>query len=164
MEQTAHTDAPVTTDGERMEMKPRAEPSPAPPPAQTEPSTIEQKPEPSGHRAPDIRVSSIATNEKRTRQEQEDKPNKPPRVLPNTYWTRKGGGWILEYKRKIKHKWLYEYFGLLKLETWNQLKGRYQDEKLKGIIKGVIGAKRTELQRARNSRPGRYRLRLVGKR
>jgi hypothetical protein len=90
--------------------------------------------------------------------------NKPPRVLPNTYWTRKGGGWILEFKKKVKREWLYEYYGSLKLETWNQLKGVYQDEKLKGIIKGIIGAKRAELQRARNSRPGRNRLRLVGQR
>jgi acyl-CoA-binding protein len=40
--------------------------------------------------------------------------------------------------------WLYEYYGMLKLETWNQLKGKYQDERLKGII----DAKRAELQRA----------------
>jgi hypothetical protein len=89
---------------------------------------------------------------------------KPPRVFPNTYWSRKGGGWVLEFKKKIKGEWLYEYYGLLKLETWQQLKERYQDEKLEGIIKGVILAKRSELQRARNSRPGNHRLRLVGQR
>jgi hypothetical protein len=90
----------------------------------------------------------------------DDDPNKPPRVLPNTYWTRKGGGWVLEFKKKVKREWLYEYYGLLKLETWNQLKGRVQDEKLKDILKGVIGAKRSELQRARGSRPGHHSLRL----
>jgi hypothetical protein len=92
----------------------------------------------------------------------DDDPDKPPRVEPHTYWTRKGGGWVLEFKRKLKHKWLYEYYGSLKLETWNQLKGRYQDEKLKDVIRGIIGAKRAELQRARDSRSGGHRLRLVG--
>ena len=71
---------------------------------------------------------------------------------------------VLEFKKKVKREWLYEYYGLLKLETWNQLKGRYQDEKLKDILKGIIGAKRAELQRTRGSRPGRNRLRLVGQR
>jgi len=94
----------------------------------------------------------------------DDDPNKPPRVLPNTYWTRKGGGWVLEFKRKVKREWLYEYYGLLKLETWNQLKERYRDEKLEGIVKGVILAKREELKRSRNPRPGGHSLRLVGKR
>jgi hypothetical protein len=37
------------------------------------------------------------------------------------------------------------------------LKQRRQDEKLKGIVKGVILAERTELERARSSRPGRHK-------
>jgi hypothetical protein len=114
--------------------------------------------------AAEEKPASLPTPPARPKRATEDDPNKPPRVLPNTYWTRKGGGWVLEFKKKTKREWLYEYYGLLKLETWNQLKGRYQDERLKGIIKGIIGAKRTELERARGSRPGRHSLRLVGER
>jgi hypothetical protein len=90
-------------------------------------------------------------------------PDKPPRVLPNTYWLRKGSGWVLEYKRKVRHKWLYEYFGLLDLDTWNQLKGSCEHEKLANIIKGIILAKRAERERAQHSVAANHRLRLVGK-
>jgi hypothetical protein len=93
-----------------------------------------------------------------------DDPDKPPRVLPNTYWTRKGRGWTLEFKKKVKQEWLYEYYGLLKFETWDNLKQSYQDDELKDIIKGIIIAKRSELQRARDSRSAAHSLRLVGKR
>lgn len=58
MERIAHTEAPAPSDGEQA-TRIRPDPLPAPAPAQAEPSKIaERKPEPSGHRAPDIRVSS----------------------------------------------------------------------------------------------------------
>ncbi|MGH9834947.1 MAG: hypothetical protein ACRD9Y_18155 [Blastocatellia bacterium] len=63
---------------------------------------------------------------------------KPPRVLPNTYWTRKGGGWILEYKRKVKHKWQYAYLGLLDLDTWNSLRTQHTAETLAPIIRDTV--------------------------
>ncbi len=57
MERIAHTEAPAPSDGEQA-TRIRPDPLPAPAPAQTKPSIIiEQKPEPSGHSAPDIRVS-----------------------------------------------------------------------------------------------------------
>jgi hypothetical protein len=110
------------------------------------------------------REPSIYREERSRKAPQDDDPNKPPRVLPNTYWTRKGGGWILEYKRKVKHKWQYEYFGLIDLKLWNKLKGRFDYEKLSDILKGIIRARRTKLQRARDFQTGRPRLRIVGKR
>jgi len=69
----------------------------------------------------------------------------------------------LEYKRKVKHQWLYEYFGLLELETWEQLKGRYEQEKLINIIRGIILARRAERQRIEHPDTANHRLRLVGK-
>jgi hypothetical protein len=61
--------------------------------------------------------SAEPTDKKPEQSLADDCPNKPPRVLPNTYWTRKGGGWVLEFKKKVKREWLYEYYGLLKMET-----------------------------------------------
>jgi hypothetical protein len=72
---------------------------------------------------------------------------KPPRVLPNTYWTRKGGGWVLEFKRKLKHKWLYEYLGLLDLDIWNRLRIRYSSEALVNIIRGAIVVRQARKRR-----------------
>jgi hypothetical protein len=90
---------------------------------------------------------------------------KPPQVFPNTYWNRKGGGWVCEYKRKTKGEWLYEYYGLLKLETWEDMKRRYQDaEKLKSALRGAISFTRAKLKSDGGVRSGAHRLRLVGKR
>jgi hypothetical protein len=63
--------------------------------------------------------SAVSLTKRRRKTAPDGDLNKPPRDLPNTYWTRKGGGWILEFKKKVKREWLYEYYGMLKLETLN---------------------------------------------
>src|SRR6266498_1042728 len=55
--------------------------------------------------------SAVSLTKRQRKTAPDDDPNKPPRVLPNTYWTRKGGGWILEFKKKVKREWLYERVG-----------------------------------------------------
>jgi hypothetical protein len=72
---------------------------------------------------------------------------KPPRVAPNTYWTRKGGGWVLEFKKKVKHKWLYEYLGLLDLDTWNRLRNCHSGPDMANIIRGAVIVRRARTRR-----------------
>ena len=91
-----------------------------------------------------------------------DDPEKPPQVYPNTYWGRKGSGWVLEYKRKVNHQWEYEYYGLLEMEQWLNLKGVYNEQTLVNIIKGIVAvSKGSKRKSTSNSQTRKHSLRVV---
>jgi hypothetical protein len=80
---------------------------------------------------------------------------KPPAPFPYTYWTRRNEGWILEYRKRVSrtNKYDYDYYGILPLNTWDQLKGKYSNEKIKEILRGIIATKREELESNRSFKP-----------